>query len=80
MAWQQPHVLRRSHQRFWRLFRPPAFRLIYHERYNAQFPDVPNDPLRAERILAFLASERASYITGVIYTIEGGVAARTSVI
>ncbi|MCP3959355.1 MAG: histone deacetylase [bacterium] len=58
MAWQQAPVLRRSHRRFWRLFRPPAFRLIYHERYNAQFPDVPNDPLRAERILAFLASER----------------------
>ena len=32
-------------------------RVVYHERYNAAFPGVPNDPLRAERILAFLASE-----------------------
>jgi len=31
--------------------------LVWHERYNAAFPDLPNDPLRAERILAFLASE-----------------------
>ncbi len=50
-------VLRPSYRRFWRRLRPPAFRLVYHERYNAAFPDVPNDPLRAERILAFLASE-----------------------
>ena len=50
-------MLRRSTRRFWRLLRPPAFRVVYHERYNAAFPDVPNDPLRAERILAFLASE-----------------------
>ena len=50
-------VLRRSHRRFWRRLKLPAFRLVYHEKYNAAFPDVPNDPLRAERILAFLASE-----------------------
>ncbi len=50
-------LLRRSTRRFWRRLRPPAFRVVYHERYNAAFPDVPNDPLRAERILAFLASE-----------------------
>ncbi|MEM7586920.1 MAG: histone deacetylase [Acidobacteriota bacterium] len=50
-------VLRRTYRRFWRLLRRPAFRLVYHERYNAAFPGVPNDPLRAERILAFLASE-----------------------
>ncbi len=50
-------LLRRSSRRFWRRLRPPAFRVVYHERYNAAFPDVPNDPLRAERILAFLASE-----------------------
>ncbi len=50
-------MLRRSTRRFWRWLHPPAFRLVYHERYNAAFPDVPNDPLRAERILAFLASE-----------------------
>ncbi len=51
------HVLRRSTRRLWRQLHRPAFRVVYHERYNAAFPDVPNDPLRAERILAFLASE-----------------------
>ncbi len=50
-------LLRRSHHRLWRRLKPPAFRAVYHEKYNAAFPDVPNDPLRAERILAFLASE-----------------------
>ncbi|MEM7357059.1 MAG: histone deacetylase, partial [Acidobacteriota bacterium] len=50
-------VLRRSYHRAWRLLRRPAFRLVYHERYHAVFPGIPNDPLRAERILAFLASE-----------------------
>ena len=50
-------MLRRSTRRFWRRLRQPAFRIVYHERYNAAFPDVPNDPLRAERVLAFLASE-----------------------
>ena len=50
-------VLRRSYRRFWRLLRRPAFRVVYHEKYHAAFPDLPNDPLRAERILAFLASE-----------------------
>ncbi len=50
-------ILRRPSRRFWRLLKRPAFRAVYHERYNAAFPDVPNDPLRAERILAFLASE-----------------------
>ena len=50
-------LLRRSTRRFWRQLRMPAFRVVYHERYNTAFPDVPNDPLRAERILAFLASE-----------------------
>ncbi len=50
-------IVRRSYRRFWRLLRRPAFRVVYHEKYNATFPDIPNDPLRAERILAFLASE-----------------------
>lgn len=63
---RQPHVrrptlgrptLRRSYRRFWRLLRRPAFRLVYHEKYNASFPEIPNDPLRGERILVFLASE-----------------------
>lgn len=36
-------------------------------------------PEEVADLVTFLASDRASYITGVIYTIEGGVAARTSV-
>ncbi len=57
MGRDRHQLLHRSHRRFWRRLRPPAFRLVYHEKYNAAFPDVPNDSLRAERILAFLASE-----------------------
>lgn len=50
-------ILRRSIRRLGhRLGRAP-FQLVYHDKYNSAFPDVPNDPLRAERILAFLASE-----------------------
>ena len=37
-------------------------------------------PEEVADLVTFLASDRASYITGVIYTIEGGVAARTSII
>lgn len=33
------------------------FELVTHPRYNAAFPNLPNDALRADRILAFLASE-----------------------
>ena len=31
--------------------------IVYHQRYATALPDVPTDPLRAERILAFLAAE-----------------------
>lgn len=46
-------ALRRTRRRVW----PAVLHLVYHERYNAAFPEVPNDALRAERILAFLVSE-----------------------
>jgi len=38
--------------------RPPAVRLIYDPAYERNVTGVPYDPLRADRILAFLANER----------------------
>ncbi len=52
-----PLFVRRNWRRFWRWLRSPHFHVVYHEGYNAGFPNVPHDDLRAERILAFLASE-----------------------
>ncbi len=52
-----PKFLRRSARRLRRRLGLAPFEVVYHEKYNAAFPDVPNDPLRAERILAFLAAE-----------------------
>lgn len=52
-----PRFLRCARRRLLRLLRRPQAQVVYHERYNASFPCLPNDPLRAERILAFLASE-----------------------
>lgn len=49
--------LRRTCRRRWRRLFPPNATLFYHPKYNAAFPNVPNDPLRAERILAFLERE-----------------------
>jgi len=46
-------ALRHWRRRFW----PSALQVVYHDQYNAAFPDAPVDPLRADRILAFLASE-----------------------
>jgi acetoin utilization deacetylase AcuC-like enzyme len=46
-------ALRKWRRRFW----PSALQVVYHDRYNAAFPDAPVDALRADRILAFLASE-----------------------
>ena len=52
-----PRFLRRAHRRFWGHLGRSPFHVVYHDQYTAAFPDVPNDPLRAERILAFLVSE-----------------------
>lgn len=52
-----PLFVRRNWRRGWRWLTRPHFDVVYHEDYNRAFPNLPNDPLRAERILAFLASE-----------------------
>lgn len=52
-----PRFFSRSCRRQWHRFFPPNVALFYDPKYNSAFPNVPNDPLRAERILAFLASE-----------------------
>ncbi len=46
-------ALRYWRRRFW----PSALQVVYHDEYNAAFPDSPIDGLRADRILAFFASE-----------------------
>ncbi len=38
---ERHQMLRRSTRRFWRWLHPPAFRVVYHERYRAAFPGVP---------------------------------------
>ncbi len=45
--------VRRLLRRVWR----PRVELVYHDKYNATFPGLPNDPLRGERILTFLVAE-----------------------
>ncbi|NJL28651.1 MAG: hypothetical protein HC897_12560 [Thermoanaerobaculia bacterium] len=52
-----PRFFSRGCRRQWRRIFPPNVNLVYHPKYNAAFPNVPNDPLRAERILTFLAVE-----------------------
>jgi len=52
-----PKYLLRKGRRLWHRLFPEPITLVYHPRYDAAFPNVPNDPLRAERILAFLAAE-----------------------
>ncbi len=37
---------------------PPPVRLVYHPAYERAMAGVPLDPLRADRVLAFLANER----------------------
>lgn len=52
-----PRFLRHGGRRLLRRLRGLGLEIVYHELYNASFPGLPNDPLRGERILAFLASE-----------------------
>ena len=56
-----PGGLRRAVRRQWRRLRyaarPPAVRFIYDPAYERNLTGVPLDPLRADRILAFLANE-----------------------
>lgn len=62
MKWNRrvlaPLFLRRGWRRARRwILTHPHFHTVYHKGYNNAFPNVPHDALRAERILAFLASE-----------------------
>jgi acetoin utilization deacetylase AcuC-like enzyme len=52
-----PRFVRRHWRRARHWLTRPHLDVVYHEQYNHAFPNIPNDPLRAERILAFLASE-----------------------
>ena len=52
-----PQFLRRGFRRLLRSIWNPELEIVYHEKYAAAFPGLPNDPLRGDRILAFLASE-----------------------
>ena len=49
---------RRQLRRLEHHFRPPKVRFVYDPRYERLVSGVPMDPLRADRILAFLANER----------------------
>ncbi|MGD1147031.1 MAG: histone deacetylase [Thermoanaerobaculaceae bacterium] len=51
-------ALRRQVRRLRYAVRPPAVRFIYDPAYERNVTGVPLDPLRADRILAFLANER----------------------
>jgi len=51
-------VLRRLWRRLRHAVRPPGLRFVYDPAYERHIAGVPLDPLRADRILAFLASER----------------------
>lgn len=52
-----PRFVRRHWRRVWRRLSRARLEVVYQKHYNHAFPNIPNDPLRAERILAFLASE-----------------------
>lgn len=51
-------VLRRQLRRVTNRVWPPRVRFVYDPRYEASLSGVPMDPLRADRILAFLCAER----------------------
>lgn len=52
-----PRFLRSRYRKAWRWLTSAHYELVYHDQYNSAFPNIPNDPLRPERLLAFLASE-----------------------
>lgn len=52
-----PRFLRRFVRHGLRRLGINHYQVVFHEGYNTTFPDLPVDPLRADRILAFLASE-----------------------
>lgn len=52
-----PQPLRKSARKLRRRVVGGRLEVVYHEQYNHAFTDVPADALRAERIVAFLASE-----------------------
>ncbi|RMH23118.1 MAG: histone deacetylase [Acidobacteria bacterium] len=52
-----PRFLRRARRRLRGLIAPLHAAVVYHEGYDVAVPGVPDDPLRAGRILAFLAAE-----------------------
>ncbi len=52
-----PRFLRRFVRRSFRRIGLADYQVVFHEAYNTGFPNLPVDPLRADRILAFLASE-----------------------
>ena len=52
-----PQPLRKTARKLRRRLVGGRLEVVYHEQYNHAFSNVPADALRAERILAFLASE-----------------------
>ncbi len=52
-----PRFMDRNVCRLCRRLLGPKIEIVYHDRYSAACPTLPLDPLRAERILAFLVSE-----------------------
>ena len=54
---RSPRFLRRLVRHGVRQLGIHPYRVVFHERYDTTFPGLPVDPLRADRILAFLASE-----------------------
>jgi acetoin utilization deacetylase AcuC-like enzyme len=49
-------ALRRRRRKLSGMFRPPAAQLVYSRRYQVDLPGNVHDPLRGERVLAFLES------------------------
>jgi len=60
-----PQFLDRKICRLCRRLLGSKIEIVYHDKYNMACPTVPLDPLRAERILAFLVSEGVVLRPGV---------------